>query len=101
MFLIVACFTRSVAQALKKSAIAPVLHVKAPSPASIPATNTFAQPNFLPADYYASHLAFFCRQELKLQKLHMPLTFRVGSMDNCNYLEQKPGYRLGEGATSK
>jgi len=60
--------------------------------------NTFTAPvvakNFvLRPDYYAAHTAFFCRQEIKLQKLGMPLLFRVGTVDQCNYLEQKPGYK--------
>ncbi len=44
-------------------------------------------------NYYAKHLGFFCRQELKLQQKKIPVTFRVGSMEQCNRLEQKPGYR--------
>jgi hypothetical protein len=46
-----------------------------------------------PRDFYSSHLPFFCRQELKMQQAHMPVSFRLGSMDDCNFLEQKPGYR--------
>ncbi|HXS37659.1 MAG TPA: hypothetical protein VN721_13225 [Flavipsychrobacter sp.] len=42
-------------------------------------------------DFYAKHLTFFCRQELKMQQVHIPLQIRVGSIDNSNYLEQKPG----------
>lgn len=51
----------------------------------------FIQP--IPQDYYAQHLGFFCRQELKMQRAKVPVTFRVGSMEQCNRLEQKPGYR--------
>jgi hypothetical protein len=47
----------------------------------------------IPADLYTQHLGFFCRQELKMQQVNVPVTFRVGSMDQCNYLEQKPGYK--------
>jgi hypothetical protein len=43
--------------------------------------------------YYAKGLGFFCRQEIKMQQAHIPVTFRLGSMDYCNQLEQKPGYR--------
>jgi hypothetical protein len=49
--------------------------------------------NCIPNNYYARHLGFFCRQELKMQQLHVPVTFRLGSTDYCNYLERKPGYR--------
>ncbi len=48
----------------------------------------------IPLDFYARHLGFFCREELKMQQIHVPITFRVGSMDQCNYLEQKPGYKI-------
>jgi len=47
----------------------------------------------IPQNFYTQHLGFFCRQELKMQEVHVPVTFRLGSMDNCNWLEQKPGYR--------
>ena len=49
----------------------------------------------LPSNYYAQHLGFFCKEEIKLDKrITLPLRFRLGSMDYCNYLEQKPGYKL-------
>jgi hypothetical protein len=51
----------------------------------------FGQP--VPQNYYTQHLGFFCRQELKMQQAKVPVTFRLGSMDECNRLEQKPGYR--------
>ena len=47
----------------------------------------------IPQNFYAQHIGFFCRQELKMQEAHIPVTFRLGSMNYCNYLEQKPGYR--------
>lgn len=47
----------------------------------------------IPQNLYTQHLGFFCRQELKMQQAHVPVTFRLGSMDYCNWLEQKPGYR--------
>jgi hypothetical protein len=47
----------------------------------------------IPQDFYTQHFGFFCRQELKLQQAHIPVSFRLGSMDYCNWLEQKPGYR--------
>ena len=40
---------------------------------------------------YLDRLGFFCRQELRLDKLTpMPIRFRLGSMEYVNYLEQKP-----------
>ncbi len=54
-------------------------------------TNKVGQP--IPQDYYTKGFGFFCKQELKMQEAHVPLAFRLGSMDYCNWLEQKPGYR--------
>jgi hypothetical protein len=41
-------------------------------------------------DAYTRNLAFFCRQELKLEKaLRIPVRMRMGSLKQCNYLEGK------------
>ena len=61
---------------------------------SAPVINTFQNKQVIPIDLYTQHLSFFCRQELKMQQAHVPVTFRLGSMDQCNYLEQKPGYKI-------
>ena len=58
---------------------------------SIP--STFNQRVLIAPDHYTKHFGFFCRQELKLDKAHVPITFRLGNMDLCNKLEDKPGYR--------
>ncbi len=43
--------------------------------------------------FYASNLAFFCRQELKFEKItKIPFRFRLGSVAQCDRLE---GKRLG------
>ena len=47
----------------------------------------------IPLDLYTQHFGFFCRQELKMQQAHIPVAFRLGSMDYCNWLEQKQGGR--------
>ena len=64
-------------------------------------TGTFVTPadareniQMIPLNFYAQHLGFFCRQELKMERVHVPVAFRVGTMDQCNYLEQKPGYKI-------
>jgi len=70
-----------------------------------PPVQKIAQPTFKSLDvynpqpllpvannYYSQHLPFFCRQELKMEQVHVPVKIRVGSIDDCNWLEQKPGY---------
>ena len=42
------------------------------------------------SDYYIGHLGFFCKEELQFQKMaHIPLYFRLGSLEECNRLEGK------------
>lgn len=49
----------------------------------------------LPANYATQKLPFFCRQENKLEKItKIPFRLRVGDVSDCNYLEQKPGYKI-------
>ena len=45
----------------------------------------------LPSAWYSTHLGFFCKKELQLEKMiAVPFRFRIGSLDYVNYLEQKP-----------
>ena len=41
-------------------------------------------------DYYTRHFGIMCQQELRFEKTtHIPLRFRLGSLEECNYLEGK------------
>jgi len=53
---------------------------------------TQARPSLqaLEDNYYTSHFGFMCKKELELEKTtHIPLRFRLGSLEQCNYLEGK------------
>ena len=40
--------------------------------------------------YYAERLGFFCKQEIKLDKIStIPVRFRLGGVEACNKLEGK------------
>lgn len=42
--------------------------------------------------FYSNNLAFFCRQELKFEKVtKIPFKFRLGSVQQVDYLEGKKG----------
>ncbi|MCY7293556.1 MAG: hypothetical protein LH615_15370 [Ferruginibacter sp.] len=42
--------------------------------------------------FYSNNLAFFCRQEIKFEKVtKIPLKFRLGSVQQVDYLEGKKG----------
>jgi hypothetical protein len=49
-----------------------------------------AEPLALPADFYSQRMGFFCKREWGFEKsTRIPLRFRLGSLENCNYLEGK------------
>lgn len=43
----------------------------------------------IPGNYYTQHFGYFCRQELKLQQANIPVIFRLGSVEYCDWMEQK------------
>ena len=52
-----------------------------------------AFPKILPpisANYYSANLGFFCKQEIKMEKItKVPFKFRLGSVQQCDWLEGK------------
>jgi hypothetical protein len=44
----------------------------------------------VPANFYTCNIGFFCKKELLIEKTtKIPLRFRVGSLEQCNYYEGK------------
>jgi hypothetical protein len=44
----------------------------------------------IPANRVVTQFGFFCKRELELEKtIHLPLRFRLGSLEYCNKLEGK------------
>ena len=42
------------------------------------------------ADFYFTHLGFFCKQEIKFNRVTgIPFRFRLGSVEDCDKLEGK------------
>ena len=45
---------------------------------------------YLAEDHYTADFGFFCRKELQFEKsTKLPLRFRLGSLEYCDYLEAK------------
>lgn len=44
----------------------------------------------IPKNYYTQHFGVMCKQELAIEKAtKIPFRFRLGSLQQCNYLEGK------------
>jgi hypothetical protein len=53
-------------------------------------SNTPIFQNIPDGEYYVQHMGFFCKREWQFEKAsHLPLRFRLGSLENCNFLEGK------------
>jgi hypothetical protein len=94
--LIVCLFIASQAfsQALQKQESKPyVIFMQPKQTFNLPLAIPYKNEQAIPRNFYTQHLGFFCREEIKMQQVHIPVTFRLGSMDYCNQLEQKPGCR--------
>jgi hypothetical protein len=47
--------------------------------------------SILGGDYYSRHLGFFCQREWQFEKItHIPLRFRLGTLEYSNQLEYGP-----------
>jgi hypothetical protein len=48
------------------------------------------RPSIIAQDQFVHNFGFFCRKELQFEKqTKLPLRFRLGSLQYCNYLEGK------------
>ena len=55
----------------------------------IPLNPSPAKP-FLSPNYYVAQLGFFCKQEIKFDKVvKIPLKFRIGTVEDCDRMEGK------------
>ena len=55
-----------------------------------PATREINAVTAVRKDLYTNNFGFFCRKEWQLEKsTRIPLRFRLGSLEQCNILEQK------------
>ncbi len=49
---------------------------------------------FIPSDFATCNYGFFCKQELRFEKqTHLPVRFRLGSIEYTNWLEGKSKYK--------
>lgn len=79
---------------LQKQKILLLQMTEKPIPQKLLPVNNYFKKNvpipFLSPAFYSIQLGFFCKQEIKLDKLtKIPFRFRLGSVEECNRLEGK------------
>jgi hypothetical protein len=58
-------------------------------------SNRQVRPGYFPisivkGNYYTQHMGFICKKEMALERaIKIPLRIRIGSLQQCNYLEGK------------
>jgi hypothetical protein len=49
----------------------------------------------IPANFYTQNFGFFCKKEVQVQKvIRLPLLFRLGSVQQCDWMEGKPNTEI-------
>ena len=50
----------------------------------------------LPRNFYSQHMGFFCKKEVQVQQYtHLPLFFRLGTLEYVDRMEHKNKYEAG------
>ncbi len=80
--------------ALPQRKVLPILQIVFPKPEPFDFKklfiSCFSYKPFLPVDFYSKKLSFFCKQEIKMDKIiKVPFRFRLGSVEQCDWLEGK------------
>ena len=71
----------------KKLAYPPVFFVKNSSDKELNKNKLLP---VIPQNYYTQHFGIICKKELAIEKtIKIPFRFRLGSVQQCNYLEGK------------
>jgi hypothetical protein len=95
LFLLFICFaTKQVCcQTLFKPITGKTVFAKPVSVSILPKPIAVISPSMMiKPSFYCNNLGFFCKQEIKIQKIiKLPFVFRIGSVQEVDYLEGKRG----------